>query len=118
MLSSIHRRERIIALAVKLEQASRILRSQADQGALRWIKNAEGQLIQAVKWVDDHTRHEYIAKTKRKGPTGTSSYSKCHGIYTCWKGESTRDVGIVHLNLNYLYILSNDMTTRPLRFNF
>jgi len=41
-----------------MEQASRILHSQTDLGTLRWLENAERQLSQTVRWVDDHTRHE------------------------------------------------------------
>ena len=50
--------ERVNNLADSLEQALRILRSQADQGSLRWVENAERQMSQTVRWANDHIRHE------------------------------------------------------------
>ena len=52
------RRERFLALASRLEQARNIILSQADQGALRWIENAEVQFNRGVRWVDDHLKHD------------------------------------------------------------
>ena len=52
------RRERFLALASRLEQARNIILSRADQGALRWIENAEVQFSRGVRWVDDHLKHE------------------------------------------------------------
>ena len=52
------RRERVTTLADSLEQALRIIRSQTDQGSLRWIENAERQFSPGIRWVNDHTRHE------------------------------------------------------------
>jgi len=55
---ALSRRERVNNLADSLEQALRILRSQADQGSLRWVENAERQMSQTVRWANDHIRHE------------------------------------------------------------
>src|SRR5258707_5304829 len=54
------RRERFLALASRLEQARNIILSRADQGALRWIENAEVKLCHGVPKWDCHLKHVYI----------------------------------------------------------